>query len=453
MNKEDGIRGLIDHLQSLNLKGTLRDVAMRKAKLARMEHWLVQHRDQVLYALENDLGKPEVEAFLAEYYFVLQEIRLVRKKLGGWVKARRVSSPIYFWPCRSRVTREAYGVVLIIAPWNYPLQLSLAPLISAVAAGNMVLLKPSEKSAECGKLLGKMMAECFPEGEVKVVLGGGDLGGLLMQEKWDFVFFTGSTKTGRQIAKSAAEHLTPVGLELGGKCPCIVDYHVDLKKTARRILMGKFFNAGQTCFAPDYVAVKAGHREPVVEALKACLLALPWEEEMARMVDLEEYKRVLSLISGKVIKKGKDDIERLHLAPRILPEASWECPAMQHEVFGPLLPVVEFTSKEQLIDKIAEMGDPLAAYVFSKDDELIAEMSRSIRSGSLCIKDTMKQATNLSLPFGGVGTSGHGRYRGQEGINLFSYERSETRRYFLHDPFEMLPPRGKAWKWIKRVLR
>jgi aldehyde dehydrogenase (NAD+) len=433
--------------------GETREVGGRVAALRRLEVGLMERREDLCAALESDLGKPEIEVFLAEYHFLLGEIRQVCRHLKRWLRPRKVGAPFYFQPSRNRILREPFGVALVIAPWNYPVQLALAPLIAAVAAGNTVVLKPSEMSPASAAFLNDLVGACFNPKHVAVVNGGVEVAEELLEQRFDFVFFTGSTEVGRVVARKAAGHLTPCVLELGGKCPCVVDRNVDVSIAARRILIGKLFNAGQTCFAPDFVAVHRDMRKKLVEALASLLEELPWEEEMARVVNKRHYQRLLGLVAGREIRKGEDDAERLHFAPRILPEAGWEDAAMREEIFGPILPVVEFADREELTDRLLERSSPLALYVFSRNDEFVDALMDRVPSGSVCINDVAKQSTNLDLPFGGVGASGYGRYRGRAGVESFTYERSVTKRYFLRDFFETLPPRGEKLEFLKKWMK
>lgn len=451
--RKEEIRRAVEVQREFFAAGGPQEIRMRLEALGRLENGLMKRREEVLAALERDLGKPEMESFLSEYYFVLQEIRLVMKRLRKWLKRRRVGSPFYFRPCRSWVVREAFGVVLVIAPWNYPIQLSLAPLISAVAAGNTVILKPSEMAPASGALLGELLGECFAEGHVRVIHGGKEVVEELLERAVDFVFFTGSTEVGRIVAERAARDLTPVVLELGGKCPCVVEGSADLGMAARRILTGKLFNGGQTCFAPDFVAVAEEVREELVEELRRELERRPWEDEMARIVNGKHYERLLGLTEGKEIRKGEDRRDELHMAPRILVNAAWDGAAMGEEVFGPILPVVSYSGSEDLVEKLRKFSTPLAFYIFSRSDEFIEGLLGKVRSGSVCINDTMKQACNLELPFGGAGASGHGRYRGRAGVEMFTMERAVTKRYFVKDLFEVLPPRGRKVEMMKRWMR
>ena len=434
--------------------GETRDFSYRKSALQRLENVLVKHRDEMLEALDKDLGKPGVEAYLAEYYFLLQELRLIRKSMVKWLKSRKAKSPVYFLPCSSQLRRDPYGRVLILAPWNYPLQLSLSPLIAAVAAGNTVVLKPSEMAPACEQLLVRILGEAFAPEHVAVVTGNADVASELMDQAFDFVFFTGSTHVGKKVAAKAAHSLTPNIMELGGKCPCVVDASVKVEVAAQRILTGKFFNGGQTCFAPDYVVVAPEVEGELLEAMQRILSQTPWNREMARVVNERHYARLAGLIPESAIKFGEDDELQLRLAPRLLPNVSWEDEVMQSEIFGPLLPILTYTDYEDLLSHLRSYGSPLALYIFSQDVDMQERLMRDIASGGVCINDTMKQGSNLDIPFGGVGDSGYGRYRGKAGVHAFSYERAVVKKpIWGPDWFELTPPYGDKLNWLKRFLR
>mgnify|MGYP001823116156 CR=1 FL=1 len=434
-------------------RGETRPIAMRRAALKRLEQALQARQGELLDALAADLGKPEIEAFLSEYHFLLEELRLMRRSLGRWLKPRRAGNPFYFLPCRSRVVREPYGSALVISPWNYPVQLALSPLAAAVAAGNTVVLKPSELAPASGRFLADLVCQCFPPEHATVVTGGPEIAGELLGLPVDFIFFTGSTEVGRIVARKAAERLTPCVLELGGKCPCVVDDTADLPATARRILAGQHVNAGQTCFAPDFVAAHTGIKDRLVHELADLLERLPWEDEMARIVNERHFRRLQAFTGGKEISKGRDREAAQHLAPRILPETRWDDPVMRGEVFGPILPVLGFSDDDELIARLRSLPSPLALYCFSRNDAFCRHLLERVPSGSVCINDVMKQATNLALPFGGLGPSGHGRYRGRAGFESFSHERAVSHRYFTRDPFELLPPRAKRAAFLRKWLR
>jgi aldehyde dehydrogenase (NAD+) len=448
------VRNAVEKARSAFQEGRTRDFESRRELLRRLEEVIKKRRDDILAALSEDLGKPGLEAYLSEYHFLLQEIRYLRRNLGKWLKRKRVVSPPYFWPCRSWIEREPFGVVLVMAPWNYPMQLSLSPVMAAIAAGNTVVLKPSEMARASETLIVEIVQETFAKDEVVAVTGGVDTAEALLGVPFDFIFFTGSTRVGRKVAAKAAETLTPVLLELGGKCPCVIDEGLDLPVVARRILAGKFFNGGQTCFAPDFVLVSKGERKRFVEACRVVLEEVPWADEMAKMISPDHAARILKLAGEGALVFGEDDLDSGFVAPRLLPEASWDDEVMKQEIFGPLLPVVAFENETELTARLAALDNPLAIYCFSKREDFIGRMTRGLPSGSLCVNDTMKQFSQLKLPLGGVGQSGFGRYRGRFGVESLSYQRSVTRRYLTKKDFgETLPPYQKAYRWVKKFLK
>jgi len=435
-------------------RGETRSMAFRLAVLKRFEDELVRSQGSLLAALAEDLGKPETEAFVSEYFFLLEEARLLRKKLSRWAKPQKVGTPMYFLPGRSEIHRDPFGVVLVIAPWNYPVQLALSPVMTAVAAGNTVVLKPSEISTAAEAWLVDFVGRCFDPEVVSVVTGDAEVSSALLDQPFDFIFFTGSTKVGRVVAEKAAKQLIPTVLELGGKCPCVIDATVDMDVAAKRLLAGKFFNGGQTCFAPDFVAVDESVKEKFVAACECVFAEVPWNEGMAHAVNEKSFERWKSLVSGRAIRQGEDDAGEWKLAPTILPDAEWDDAAMSEEVFGPILPVVRFSDTNELMRNLRGYGAPLAMYVFSTDKDFIGQMIEAIPSGGVCVNDTMKQSSNLKLPFGGVGESGHGRYRGEYGFRAFTYERAVVRRsLWKFDPFAMLPPYADKLKWLRKVMK
>lgn len=449
---ENSLPELLEAQRTFFQGGHTRALESRLEVLENFETELQAHEEEILAALAEDLGKPTLEAFLSEYYFLLQEVRLMRKSLRRWLRPRRVSAPFYFWPCRNEIRREPFGQTLIIAPWNYPLQLALAPLLAAVAAGNTVVLKPSEETPACAKLLATLLGKCFPREWVAVVQGGVEVATSLLELRWDFLFFTGSTRVGKIVGEKAGSRLTPCILELGGKCPCVVDATADLEETAKRILVGKLFNAGQTCFAPDFVAVEESVRSSLLEELEKALQSHPWEKEMGRIVNEKQYQRLQKLAAETRFTKGDDDAGQRHFAPR-LAEVTWEDEAMKEEIFGPLLPVVSFQDREELVTHLRAFSEPLALYCFSRDSGFADFLTSHIPSGGVCLNDVAKQATNLKLPFGGKGESGHGRYRGKRSVEAFSYERAYAKRFFVKDVFESLPPRAKQTERLRKWMK
>ena len=436
--------------------GAARPLEFRLAALARLEAVIVRETDAILAALAADLGKPGLEAWLAEVHFVLTEIRLFRRRLRRWARPRRVGHPFFVLPARSEIRREPYGAVLVAAPWNYPFQLSLSPLVAAVAGGNAVVLKPSELAPATAAVLEKILRECFDPGHVEVVTGGPEVGAALLGQPFDLFFYTGGERVGRLYAEAAARHLAPVVLELGGKCPCFLADDADLGIAVPRIVAAKWFNAGQTCVAPDFVLVPETRREEFVGRTLALLRASYGEgrpRDLARIVNEAHYRRLLGLCDADTRRVGDDDPETLILAPRVLPSAGWDHPAMGEEVFGPLLSVVGYTDLDEALDRLRGRPDPLALYAFSRTPATLERIAAALRSGSVCFNDCVKQAVNLALPFGGVGASGMGRYRGKAGFEAFTWTRAVTRRYGVKDPFLSLPPYRDKLAAFRRWMR
>lgn len=450
------LAGIVDTQKQFFASGKSRNLSFRLESLAKLEAEIIRQGDALLAALASDLGKPALEAYVAEYHFVLTEIRLFRKKLTRWARPQRVGTPFYFLPARSEIRREAYGVALIAAPWNYPFQLSLSPLVAAVAAGNCVVLKPSELAPATAALLSRIVAAVFEPGHVTVVEGGPEMGKDLLAHPFDFWFYTGSERVGRLFAEAAARTLAPVALELGGKCPCLIDGDVDLRQTVERVITAKFFNAGQTCIAPDFVLVPESLKADFVSTAREILTASYGPEnrgDLAAIVNENHYRRLAGLAMPDEIRIGEDDPDARRLAPRLLPGADWDSPAMQEEIFGPLLPVIGYGNLDEALERLARLPAPLALYVFSRNRALSERVAATVQSGSICFNDALKQATNLDLPFGGVGPSGMGRYRGRAGFECFTYARSVTRRFFFPDPFMAKPPYGNQLDQLRKILK
>lgn len=447
---------LVAGQQRFFASGKTLPLEFRREVLSRFAEEIEKRADDFLEALAADLGKPPIESYLSEVWYLLKETRYFAKKLRRWAKPQRVSTPFHNFPARSEIRREPFGNVVVVAPWNFPAQLSLSPLLAAVAAGNCVVLKPSELAPATANLLDEVVSAVFDPGHVAVVQGGPDVGQALLEQPFDYWFYTGSEKVGRLFAAAAAKNLAPVTLELGGKCPCVVDADVPLDETVERIVIAKFFNAGQTCIAPDFVLVPESLREAFVEKAAALLKQFYGEgksPDLARIVNASHYDRLLSLVEGETIRIGEDDREENYLAPRILPEADWNDKAMQDEIFGPVLPVLAYADLDEALSRVGELPSPLALYAFSRNRNTLEKAAASVRSGTVCFNDAVKQVTNLKLPFGGAGRSGMGRYRGRAGFEAFSYTRSFMKRYLWKDVFAIKPPYGSLLEKVRRFLK
>lgn len=430
-------------------------IEVRLRCLAALENEITRREDDILAALETDLGKPGVEAYIPEIWFIRKEIQLIRRKLKSWARPKRVGTPFFAWPARSEIRREPFGCVLVVAPWNYPVQLSLAPLISAIAAGNTVMLKPSELAPASSRLLSELVAAAFPPSHATVVEGDAEIAQALLGLDFDFWFYTGSENIGKLYAKAAAERLVPCVLELGGKCPAVIDRDIDIEKTVDRILFAKFANAGQICIAVDFVLVPRERCDEFLRIAEQKLRA--WYDhdkpDLARIVNRKHYERILAMIPEDALRIGRDDSDALRLAPTLIPNADWDSPAMQEEIFGPVLPVIAYDDLGPELERLRERPSPLALYVFSRDRGFQERVASEVPSGTICFNDAVKQATNLEMPFGGVGTSGMGRYRGKFGFETFTYARAMTRRWFAKDFFTIAPPFGDRLTLLRKLMK
>lgn len=439
--------------------GTTRSPEFRRAQLQTLAGLLVTHEAELLAALHADLGKSPHEAYATEIGFVLGEIRHAMRHLSSWMRARHRSAPWAAWPARCHVSPAPYGVALIIGPWNYPLQLLLSPLVGAIAAGNCAVLKPSEFAPHTGEVVERIIRSAFAEDYLTVICGGRETCEALLAEKFDTLFFTGGTETGRAVMTAAARHLTPVTLELGGKCPCIVCHDAPLKTTARRIVWGKFLNAGQTCVAPDHLWVDSRIAPGLLEALKDVLLefygAFPQQSaDYGRIVNRRHFDRLAAYLEdSRIICGGECDPGDLYISPTVLVGVMEDSPVMTEEVFGPILPVLEFSDLEEVLGKLADRPKPLALYLFTGDEALQEQVISQTQSGGVCVNDTIVQILGSDLPFGGVGESGMGKYHGRASFECFSHSRTIMRRSTIVDPGFRYPPVDVPLKWLRRILR
>lgn len=426
--------------------GVTRDVAYRVGRLKALRQAIRERVERVNAALWSDLGKSEGEAYLTEIGMVLGEIDYHVRRLGRWTREQRVATPLAFWPSRSRVLHEPYGVVLIIAPWNYPFQLLLEPLIGAVSAGNCVLLKPSPFAPTTTGVIREIVDSVFEPGHVAVFEGDGEVVEELLRERFDYIFFTGGSRFGRHVMEAAARHLTPVTLELGGKSPCIVGREADLEIAARRVVWGKFVNAGQTCVAPDYVLVHEEQRTAFVEAMKRAIGRFYGDDpyrspDYPRIVHRAGTERLARLMSssGQVVIGGEVRIEERYVAPTVLIEVESDSPVMREEIFGPLLPVLTYREVGEAIRFVNGRDKPLALYYFGPRREACEVLART-SSGGACVNDMLVHLANPRLPFGGVGMSGMGKYHGKASFELFSNLRSVVKSFtFFDNPFRYAP--------------
>lgn len=439
--------------------GATRSPASRRSRLESLRALVSDNEERIHEALAADLAKPAFEAFASETGVVLSEVGTALKHLEGWMEPEPVPTPLTFFPAQSSVRREPWGVVLIIAPWNYPFQLVMAPLVGALAAGNCALVKPSEWAAHTSSLISELVSEYFPKELVSTATGGADVAEALVRERFDYIFFTGGREIGRLVAAAAADHLTPFTLELGGKSPAIVDREVNLPVAARRITWGKFLNAGQTCIAPDYVLVPESLKEDLLTLMKKNLRRFFGDHpkkspDFARIINAHHFERLSAFLAeGRLVVGGDSDRDERYIAPTILDEIPLDAKIMKEEIFGPVLPVLSYENLDEAIELVARHPDPLALYFFSKNREHRERVMREIPFGGGAINDTLVQFSNPELPFGGRGASGTGRYHGRYSFETFSHRKAIVDGSTLFDPPIRYPPYAGKLRWLKKLVR
>jgi aldehyde dehydrogenase (NAD+) len=446
-------------LRATYRSGVTRPLAWRRRQLEQMARMLEENEAEFLAALKVDLGKPVAEAFITDIAFVLGEIRGMVKHLAKWNRPKRVPSPLVTLPARSRLVPEPLGVVLVIAPWNYPVQLLLVPAAGAIAAGNTVVMKPSEVSAATSALLGRLVPRYLDPSAVALVEGGVPETTELLAERFDHIFYTGNGAVGRVVMTAAAKHLTPVTLELGGKSPVIVDESANLKVAARRVAWGKWLNAGQTCIAPDYALVHERVRDAFVDELATTLTAFYGTDphasaDYARIVSDRHVDRLAGLMQGATVAVGGQTVaaER-YIAPTVLVDVDPAAPIMQEEIFGPLLPVLPVASAREAIEFVNGRDHPLALYVFAGDKAVVDDVLARTTSGGVTVNGTILHVTNPKLPFGGIGESGMGGYHGESGVRLFQHLKPVLTRGTAMDPSLPYPPySARKTKLFRKIL-
>ena len=431
--------------------GATRPLAYRQEQLRQFQAGIEARESAFLEALHADLRKPATEAYMAEIGLVLSEVRCAIRHLPAWIQPQRRRLPLLAWPGKASVAPEPFGVAMIIGPWNYPFQLLLTPLVGAIAAGNCVVLKPSEFAPHTAAVIAKLIADTFPAEYITVVEGDRQVAEALLREKFDSIFFTGSTNVGRAVMTAAARNLTPATLELGGKCPAIVCAAARLDVTARRIAWGKFMNAGQTCVAPDFVLVDRCIRQSFVDALKQAVHEFYGDNPQqspnyGRIVNRQHFDRLAGYVGG-------GDAADLYIPPTILTDVSWDSLVMQEEIFGPILPVLEFENLNEVLAQLRDRPTPLALYLFTNDRATQERVVTNTRSGGVCINDTVVQIIGHDLPFGGVGESGMGRYHGKASFDCFTHQRVVVRRSTVFDSRLRYPPPKLSLQKLKKAYR
>ncbi|MDF2179168.1 aldehyde dehydrogenase family protein [Aliiglaciecola sp. CAU 1673] len=452
------IASTVKHLSTSFASGLTRPLAWRKTQLEQLKRLASEREEEIMAALKADLGKCQLESWTSEVGFLISEIDHAISHLGKWSKPRRVSTPIIAMPGKSYIQPDPKGVVLIIGAWNYPFQLTLAPLIPAIAAGNCALIKPSELAPNTSALIAKLIPKYLDRDAFAVVEGGVPETTEVLKQRFDHILYTGGEAVGKIVMRAAAEHLTPVTLELGGKSPCIVASDCDLEVTASRIAWAKWMNVGQTCIAPDYVLVEKAFADKLIEAIKAKLKDFYGDDpakssDYGRIINQRHFDRIAGYLNGvDVTYGGQMDRDARYMAPTIVLNPPKDSALMQEEIFGPILPIVPLETIEQSVAFINARHKPLALYLFTGSSQLEQQVLENTSAGSVCINDAMMFMTNAELPFGGVGNSGMGAYHGQWGFDTFSHLKAVMKRSTWFDINWRYPPfNAHKLKWLKRV--
>ncbi|WEK70580.1 MAG: aldehyde dehydrogenase [Candidatus Chryseobacterium colombiense] len=434
-----------------------KNIRFRKRYLEKLKNLILENEDLLYEAIDKDFGKSKFDTFTTEISFIINDINYYLKNLKSLSKPRKVRTNLVSQIGKSRIHPEPLGNVLVIGAWNYPYQLSLSPVIAALAAGNCCILKPSEIAENTMKIMSKIINENFPSKYVYVYEGGIDETTELLKLRFDKIFFTGSTKVGKIVYKAASEHLTPVTLELGGKSPAIISKEANLEIAAKRIVWGKFLNAGQTCVAPDYLWVERTIQEEFLALLKKYIQEFKYQSgsnHYTKIINQKNFERLINLINNdRIYVGGSYNKEQLYIEPTILNNIDWNDKIMQEEIFGPILPVISFTDFNLILNDILGHEKPLAAYLFTNNNEEKEAFVKKISFGGGCINDVIMHLGNENLPFGGIGNSGIGSYHGKFGFETFSHQKAVLEKATWGEPNIKYPPYSdKKLSWIKRFL-
>ena len=452
---------LVDLQQHYFNSGTTRSIAFRVERLQQLKKAIIAYEKEIVAALFMDLRKSDFEAFGSEIGQVIKEIDFTIKHLHGWAKPQKVGTPMMFLPSTSKVYRDPLGIVLIIGPWNYPFLLTMSPLVSAIAGGNTVFIKPSEEAAHTALFIEKLIAKTFDREYIHVVQGvGADVIPVLMSQcRFDHVFFTGSTSVGQKIMELAAKKLVPVTLELGGKSPCIVDKSASLNYAAKKIAWSKLMNAGQTCVAPDYLLVHSSIKNELVKKIKANFTKMLGDdprksEDLGRIINNRRFNKLLSYLGqGNIVSGGRYDEADLYIEPTIIEHVGLQDSVMQDEIFGPILPVIVYDSKEEVVEWVEKNPFPLSLYVYAEDKSIQDYYIAKLRFGGCCINNGLIHLGNPHLPFGGVGPSGTGQYHGKFGFETFTRPKAVMHSKSWFDvPLWYAPFKGKA-QILRRIFK
>jgi len=444
-----------------NIKGLKQESSFRIDKLKLLKKVLEDNENKIYAALKNDLSKPPFETFTTELGMIIREIDFFIKKLSKWMKPEKAKTSWLHFKSSGYIYQVPYGVVLIIAPWNYPLQLSLIPLVGAIAGGNCTILKPSEHSSATSRLISDLLEQTFNRNYIAVVRGKVNTAQKLLKKDFDYIFFTGSPEVGKIVMKKAADNLTPVTLELGGKSPCIVDKEVNLELAVRRIIWGKLLNAGQTCVAPDYLLITSKYKKQFIEKAKKYIKKFYGDDiknssDYSRIINNNHFMRIKDLLNnsqGKIVMAGNYSKDDLYFPPTIVTDININDSLMNEEIFGPILPVLEFEKFPEIFSIIDKQPVPLALYLFTKNRRKQNKVIRQIPFGGGCINDTIIHVSSSHLPFGGIKSSGLGRYHGKTSFDTFTHQKSIMKKTNLFDlPFRY-PPYENKLSFIKKLFR
>ena len=440
--------------------GKTLDIDYRIELLKSLRSGIIEMEEEISSALKRDLGKSSFESYMCEIGLVLSEINYMIKHIKKFSKKERVKTPLAQFKSKSYKIKSPYGLVLIMSPWNYPFMLTISPLVDAISAGNICVVKPSAYSKYTSEIIKKLLENYLPKEVVTVALGGRDVNGYLLDIKFDYIFFTGSVNVGKLVMEKASKNLTPVTLELGGKSPCIVDENTDLNLAAKRIVFGKYLNLGQTCVAPDYVIVNEDIKEEFIKYLKDEIISQFGKDpignsDYGKIINEKHFARLKGLIKNEdIIIGGYCDDDKLKIEPTILDNITMESPCMKEEIFGPILPVMTFKDREDIIDIIKINPTPLALYIFTNDETLKNHILNNVSFGGGCVNDTIIHLATEQMGFGGVGTSGMGSYHGKSGFDTFTHEKSIVEKSnFIDLPMRYQPYTKKNEKLLRKFLK
>jgi aldehyde dehydrogenase (NAD+) len=454
------LNSTLKNLRNFYDSGATLSYEFRKKQLEAFEKAIIKYDDEINTALYADLKKSKEETWATETGLLMGEIKNANKKLHIWMKPKKASTGLVTFPSSAKIYRDPLGVVLIIAPWNYPLQLLLIPLVGAIAGGNCVVLKPAEHAHATEKIIMKIIEEIFPGNYIKVITGPGAeiVPAMINNFRFDHIFYTGSTPVGKEIYKLAAKDLVPVTLELGGKSPCIVEADADIKVASKRIILGKFLNAGQTCIAPDYILVHETAKDKLLNGLKEAIQNFythdpSSSDDYGKIISENRFRKLAGyLTKEKIFYGGKNDEATLYIEPTILTNVSLDDDVMKEEIFGPILPVLSFTTTEEAMQIVQQNESPLAFYLFTSNKNIEEDWMKKIPFGGGCINNTVWHFTNEHLPFGGIGNSGLGAYHGENTFHVFTHAKPVLKTATWLDPALKYPPFKGKMKWFKRLI-